>query len=181
LDYLSLQEAAAAPLEFEDSESDNDELIEGSVGEISSEGYVEPIKTKEKVKDDVALSDLKTMEGLEDLEVKGAFGGEEEIVPHINRGEIPLEEIPVSSVSISPAHYFLELTLGDFGVSEPFSNELIGEEMTKSIHEMVEKVTTSLAPPIVERVVREIALKRSEEIIKEEIARIKEMNSPSPV
>ncbi len=175
LEDLFLKETAEIPpLEPEPSES-HEELIEESVDQADSEEDAIPVRSEEQQepKSEVSLHEKAIIEGIEEIDIKGELEGEDDILPHVQGEEIPLEEISLSSIATFRQHSPLDLTLEDFGISEPFSDELISNEMTQNISQMVEKITTSLALPVVERVAREIALKRSEEIINEEIDRIK--------
>lgn len=179
LDYLSLKETAEEPMEFEPSDSP-DEFMEESLGQSDSKGSGKPVRSEEEEdrKERVSLPEKTIMEGIEEIDIRGEFDGQADMWPQAKEGEISLEEIPLSSIATSQRHSFLELTLGDFGIDEHSSDELVSNKLTQNIHEMVEKITKSVALPIVEKVVREFALKRSEEIIKEEIERIKGMDIP---
>lgn len=82
--------------------------------------------------------------------------------------ELAIEEIPYLETGLR-----LELTEEDFGLFDPFSEEGVRREISRNLHEMVEKVVADLAPPIVERVARRIAVEQAEKIVMEEMARRK--------
>ncbi|MGQ9653733.1 MAG: response regulator [Thermodesulfobacteriota bacterium] len=82
--------------------------------------------------------------------------------------EVAIEEIPYLEAGLR-----VELTEEDFGLFDPFSEEGVRREISRNLHEMVEKVLADLAPPIVERVARRVAVEHAEKIVMEEMARRK--------
>ena len=82
--------------------------------------------------------------------------------------ELSLEEVPTLAEGLQ-----LDLMQEDFGVVDPYSEEGIRIEIQRNLQDIVERILLDMAPPIVERVAREIALGRAEKIIMEEIERLK--------
>ncbi len=82
--------------------------------------------------------------------------------------ELSLEDVPALEEGLR-----LELLQEDFGVVDPCSEDGIRVEIQRNLQDIVERILTDMAPPIVERVAREVALERAEKIIMEEIERLK--------
>jgi DNA-binding response OmpR family regulator len=82
--------------------------------------------------------------------------------------ELSLDEVPPLEEGLR-----LELMQEDFGVVDPFGEQGIRIEIQRNLQDIVERILTDMAPPIVERVAREVALERAEKIIMEEIERLK--------
>jgi DNA-binding response OmpR family regulator len=82
--------------------------------------------------------------------------------------EMAIEEVPYLDKGLR-----VELTEEDFGLFDPFSEEGVRREISRNLHEMVEKILADMAPPIVERVARRIASEQAQRIIMEEMARRK--------
>jgi hypothetical protein len=87
--------------------------------------------------------------------------------------EVGLQEVDLMVLPSLRDGLRLELVEEDFGVVDPFSEDGIRKELARNLQDMVERILTDLAPPIVERVAREIALERTEKIVMEEIERLK--------
>lgn len=112
--------------------------------------------------------------GLEEVSLEEEFaqekpvGGVEEAIAFVKLEEIPLEEIPLLE-----ERQGLEISEEDLGIVSPFSEEGLRREIVKNLQLVAERILSELAPPIVEKVAREIALEKAERIIMEEIERLK--------
>lgn len=83
--------------------------------------------------------------------------------------EVPLTQLPALAQGLR-----LELMEEDFGLVDPFSEDGIRRELARNIQEIVERILSQMAPPIVEKVARAVALEQAERIVLEEIEKIKQ-------
>lgn len=134
-----------------------------------------PKPPPQQVATDMARVPLTTFGMLEEVSLEEELM--EEGVPPVGLleiAEIPIEEIPKLEKFAS-----FELSEEDLGVVDPFSEEGLRRQLARSLEEAVQRILWEMAPPIVEKVAREIALEQAEKIILQEIERIKgDTNSP---
>jgi CheY-like chemotaxis protein len=134
-----------------------------STEEVVAEERVEPPAAEEAVPIETMIEETSLEEEVAPLVDEEVEGG----VLEVEFQEISLDEIPILQRGEA-----LEMTEEDLEVWDYFPQMWLKEE----INAAVEKMVMEMAPPIVERVSREIALEKAEQIIKEEI----ELTRPKP-
>ena len=111
---------------------------------------------------------------LEEVELEtefASFRAQAKMVSDWEMGDF--EELSLQDVPALEEGLRLELLQEDFGVVDPYSEDGIRVEIQRNLQDIVERILLDIAPPIVERVARDVALERAEKIIMEEIERLK--------